>query len=68
LQPYEPDEDDTELEEEPDAGTAWCQACEDYVVSVGEWTDAVVAFSDMKVVCEFCFHDALLHHTLAEYR
>jgi hypothetical protein len=69
FQAYEVEVDLAEDEvEEPDAGVAWCQACEDIVESAGMWSEDAIAFSDMKVVCEFCFQDHLTHHKFGENR
>lgn len=41
---------------------AWCDTCEKAVQSAGDWTDDLVAWADIRLVCEFCFADLRAHH------
>jgi hypothetical protein len=40
-------------EDAPDDLVAWCRACGDRATASG-WTDEVVAFANLKVVCQPC--------------
>nr|WP_294948667.1 DUF6882 domain-containing protein [uncultured Mucilaginibacter sp.] len=40
-----------------DEHQAWCDECEKIRLSEGEWTDAAMAFADIKVVCNQCYFD-----------
>jgi hypothetical protein len=42
---------------EDDDFQAWCNKCENERQKKGEWTDASMAFADIKLVCEKCYFE-----------
>jgi len=53
-----------EQEPEPDdpEPVAWCDDCNIMIEEIGEWTEQVEAFANMKLVCEFCFANLRERH------
>jgi hypothetical protein len=47
--------------EEPEP-MAWCDHCETMRAEIGEWTDQVDKFADMRVVCEICYMRLRANH------
>jgi len=45
------------LIEPDDEHQAWCDQCEKIRLKEGEWTDAAMAFANIKVICNQCYFD-----------
>ena len=42
-----------------DEHQAWCKQCDDLLVKEGDWTDALTAQADIKLVCLQCYKERL---------
>lgn len=45
--------------ESGDEHQAWCKQCDDLLVKEGDWTDALTAQADIKLVCLQCYKERL---------
>ncbi|WP_305008998.1 hypothetical protein [Hymenobacter aranciens] len=36
---------------------AWCDACDEVLLRIGEWNDESEAFAKIKLVCDACYFD-----------
>lgn len=42
---------------------AWCDECDDLLMSVGEWNDETEAFADITMICEECYEKRRIART-----
>ena len=54
---YEPFASDPGVTYSDDELNAWCDACDEVLLRVGEWNDESEAFAKIKLVCDVCYFD-----------
>jgi hypothetical protein len=54
---YEPLASDPDVIYANDELNAWCNACDEVLLKVGEWNEESEAFAKIKLICDRCYFD-----------